>query len=394
MLNACKLLLFIGFTCCVAWFTFGQTRVELQSLIERNKNDIELTRSILKETQNRKVASLQLLNVYQKQIYNRKSLIQGITNEVQSLDEDIEIAREEISAITKELTDMKSEFGGLIEDGYKAQKNHSKILFLFSSGSFNQMMKRLNYLRKLLDYRKLQLELIIKKKEENSTKVNALIQKKNAKLVLLRDREDEQNSLVSDQLREEQMIDELKNKEEDLLVTLRLKQRQANELDRMISAVIEREKNAPSEPVAATPGQISSANFSENRGRLPWPVRNGYISEVFGIHRHAELKNITTENNGINIATTPGSEVFPIFLGTVVAIMEVPGLKNSVLLKHNGYYSVYANLEEVFIERGDDVQANNRIGRVVKNEEGLAELHLEVWKGTVKLDPERWLQRR
>jgi murein hydrolase activator len=389
MLRVCKYLLILLFTLGVVWFSNGQSRVELQRMIEKNKNDIKLTREILRETQNQKVASLQLLNVYQNQIISRKALISGIGSEVESIDIDIEIAREEISAITKELNDMKSEFRVLIQDGYKSQKNHSKILFLFSSNNFNQLFKRMHYLRKLLDYRKLQLELILRKQQENSYKVNALVNKKNEKLVLLRNREAEQGKLISDQNREEEIIYALKEKEADLLISIRQKQKQANELDKMVKQIIERENNKDFVPASS---EELSVNFESNRGRLPWPVKNGYINEIFGVHKHAELKNITTENNGINITTTPGSEVFPVFGGTVVAIMEVPGLKNSVLVKHTGYYTVYANLEEVFIKRGDQLQVGGRIGRVVKDEDGLAELHFEVWKGTNKLDPQRWLR--
>lgn len=393
MFRACnpRVSLLISLFLCGIWAATGQSRTDLQSLIEKNKREIALTREILKETQNQKVASLQLLNVYQRQIEQRKSLIGGISNEVSSLEGEIEIARQEISAITNELNEMKEDFSQLVTDGYKARKNYSQILFLFSSNSFNDILKRMNYLRKLLDYRKLQLELIIRKQQENSAKINALIHKKNEKLILLNRREEEQNDLINDQDREEQIIRELKEKESDLALKLRNKQQQAQQLDKLVMDAIEREKNVDKSgtAVAAVKG-----DFGRNVGKLSWPVKSGYISEGFGVHKHQELKNITTENNGINIATSPGSEIFPVFAGTVSAIMEVPGLKTSLLIKHEGYYTVYANLEEVFVKRGQAVGTATRIGRVVKNNEGLAELHFEVWKGSDKLNPENWLAPR
>lgn len=380
----------------IVWFARGQNRTELQKQRERNEKEIALTRQILEQTRNQKVSSLQLLSAYKRQISQRKILIRRMESELTVLDKEIENAREEISSISKELSSMKSEFGELIRQGYKSQKNHSRISFLFSSRSFNDALKRINYLRKLLEYRRIQLQLILKKQEQNSARINALLSKKNEKLSLIESRESEQEKLVSDQKKEELLINELKKKEGELVANLREKQAQAKQLDQLIKAAIETEsdgsENNP-EPVIPS-NRVITGTFPGNKGRLPWPVQDGYVSEHFGVHKHTELKNITTQNNGINIATKPGAEVYPIFPGVVSAILEVPGMKRSILVKHDGFYTVYANLEEVFIERGQEVTTNDRLGRVVKNNEGFTEVHLEIWKGTDKLDPEEWLKEK
>ena len=376
------------------WTVWAQDKSDISKLIDRNQKEVELTKKILEETRTQKVASLQLLNAYHEQIKKRKVLIRTIGREIASLDGEIDLARSEISSITREIETMKKEFGDLIRNGYKSQRNHSKIHFVFSSTNFNSFIKRVNYLKKLLDYRKLQLDLIEAKQQENSDRITNLITKKNAKLTLLANREAEQNKLSRDETREEQLIDELKSRETDLIAELKLKKKQGEALAAMVVKAIEKADPSTHSEEEESSNRIVMGTFSENIGKLPWPVKDGYISERFGVHKHADLKNITTENNGINIATTPGSIIFPVYDGTVSAIMDVPGMKRSILLKHQDYYTVYANLEEVFVERGQAVSTGSRLGRVVKDNEGFAEVHLEIWKGTSKLDPEQWITRK
>ncbi len=54
--------------------------------------------------------------------------------------------------------------------------------------------------------------------------------------------------------------------------------------------------------------------------------------------------------------------------------------------------TIYSNLEEVYIKMGDKVSIKEKIGLVHTNEEeSKTEVHLEIWKGTTKLDPGSWL---
>ncbi|MFT5481220.1 MAG: murein DD-endopeptidase MepM/ murein hydrolase activator NlpD, partial [Bacteroidia bacterium] len=353
----------------------------------KNRSEISIAEKILLETKLKKNATLQVLNNLESQIKNRQSLLNNLTLDIAQVDSQLHTANEEIVAITNELNTMKRKYAALMVDGYKAHRNHSKIQFIFSARSFNDIVRRINYLKRLAVYRKLQLDLIQNKKEENSTKIYALQGLKDEKVSKLKNREVEAQRLVDDQSAKEVLVKQLRDKEGELTLEIQRKKTQADALERAIKAAI-----IESDGSLEVAGSTSS--FENSMGSLAWPVANGFITERFGIHKHAELRNITTQNNGINISTNPGSIVTPVFAGTVSMIVQVPGLKNSVLVKHGSYYTVYANLEEYFVKTGDVVTATTQLGRVVKNNEGITEVHFELWKGTDKLDPEIWLGQR
>jgi len=141
------------------------------------------------------------------------------------------------------------------------------------------------------------------------------------------------------------------------------------------------------------PKLIIGSSFDKNKGKMPWPVSYGRISQKFGKHKHPKLKNITTENNGINIATKNNQSIKCVFDGKVSAVLQIPGMKNSVLIKHGSYYTVYANLDEVFVVKEETLKRGEALGRVKEGDNGITEFHFEIWKGSNKLNPEPWLNK-
>ena len=156
-----------------------------------------------------------------------------------------------------------------------------------------------------------------------------------------------------------------------------------------------KEKPAEQINLGLTPEmQLISKNFSGNKGKLPWPVERGTITERFGTHPHPVLKDVMVENNGIDIATADGSLVRSIFDGEVVNVIFNPSFQKGVIIKHGEYYSVYTNLSDVTVKAGDKVTTKQKIGTAWEDpEEGKTEVHLEIWKGTVILDPALWISK-
>jgi hypothetical protein len=46
-----------------------------------------------------------------------------------------------------------------------------------------------------------------------------------------------------------------------------------------------------------------SNSFENNRGRLPWPVDKGFVSQGFGKYHHAVAQKVEMENYGVDIST-------------------------------------------------------------------------------------------
>jgi septal ring factor EnvC (AmiA/AmiB activator) len=217
-------------------------------------------------------------------------------------------------------------------------------------------------------------------------------------------------------------INALKKKEQTLKKTLAAKEATKKKLDAEIRKVIEREiarertaaakkKEKPKEKGTATASSNTKATpketvlkvtpetaalsgkFEANKGKLPWPVEKGVITETFGNHAHPVLKGITTNNNGIDIATSKDARVKSVYEGEVMGVVSIPGSGSAVLIKHGEYISVYSNLKSTSVAKGQKVKTGQALGTAGENEDGVPEAHFEIWKEKTKLNPASWLAR-
>jgi len=146
---------------------------------------------------------------------------------------------------------------------------------------------------------------------------------------------------------------------------------------------------------ALTPSEKKLAGeFLNNKGKLPWPVERGFISGTFGSHPHPVLKHVMIKNNGIDIATDAHSDARAVFSGKVVSVTPISNTNIAVIIKHGSWFTVYSNLEKVYVKKGDNVATKEVLGRIHTNLKGKTELHFEVWKGKQKQNPYYWILRR
>jgi len=135
-----------------------------------------------------------------------------------------------------------------------------------------------------------------------------------------------------------------------------------------------------------------SDNFEANRGKLPWPVEKGFISDAYGKKAHAYLKGIQTNNNGIDISTSPNAKVKALFNGEVANVVFNPGFQAAIIVKHGKYFTVYSNIKEASVKTGDKVETGQPIGIVYTDKkENKTEVHLEIWNGNRKMNPSSWI---
>jgi septal ring factor EnvC (AmiA/AmiB activator) len=144
--------------------------------------------------------------------------------------------------------------------------------------------------------------------------------------------------------------------------------------------------------IALTPetAQLSSS-FSGNRGRLPWPVARGFISQHFGRHPHPVLRHVTVENRGVDIQTGAGEAVRACFDGKVQTVTNIAGMNTIVMIQHGDFFTVYAKLRSVNVHEGQRVSAREVIGTVATNAEGTSEVQFQIWHNSSNLNPESWL---
>lgn len=421
-----KPILFLVAAFTIALGTMGQqkedelARLKKQKEAERRKKleEIAYTKKILEETQNKKSQSLSALQALNKQIKNRKELIETFKDEITTIDQEIELRQKWIDTLEDELTELKKEYAQVIYNSYKNKNQYTTITMIFSSKTFNQALRRIKYIQAITNFRKEQVALIKEKKAALTQNIEELTLSKTDKTTLVIMQEGEKTKLENDKGQENTILITLKSKERKLRADLKAKQKAVDKLDKKIQEIIKQEiaeaarkereriererkkKEAEGAPPAApktaestmTPEAIKlSADFLSNKGRLPWPVANGFISQGYGKHQHPTLRNVTTENNGIDITTTKGTKARAVFSGKVSAIIPIPGLGKTILINHGEFFTVYSNLATTNVTPNDPVTLKQEIGMVDTNEEGKTAIHFELWKGTEKQDPALWL---
>lgn len=402
----------------LAGTAFGQTEAELAKLkrqkeAERKKKleEIAYTKKILQETQKKKTKSLSALEALNKQIKNRKELINTFKEEIGTIEQEIDLRQSWIDTLEHELNLLKQEYADMIYNGYKNKNQTTAITMVFAAKTFNQAFRRVKYMQAISKHRKKQVTLIKDKQVDIAKNIEDLKLSKEDKTSLVILQEGEKNKLENDKGQESSILVTLKSKERKLRNDLKAKQKAAAKLDKAIKDIIKKEialaeerrrkeaeerkkknPNATTAEATMTPEAAAlSANFLANKGKLPWPVANGFISQTYGKHRHPTLSNVTIENNGVDITTTKGTKARAVFGGKVSAIISIPGMGKTVLINHGEFFTVYSNLSEVYVKKDDEVTLKQDIGAVETNDEGKTSIHFELWKGTDKQDPALWL---
>jgi septal ring factor EnvC (AmiA/AmiB activator) len=414
----------------ISFFTYAATaqssKTDLQLKKKKLLREIEETSQLISETKKNKKLSITQLNVLNKRIEDRKKLISIMQNEVNGLNETIYSNERKIGELSTDLDRLKQSYARMVKLAYMNKNRQSALMLLFSSKDFQQAYKRLYYLKSYGNYRHSQAELIKESQIELNNKSSVLKQDLSTKKVLLGNEVVQKRELSKEKIEQEQTLTQLQKKEKSLKKELEKKVLASKKLDKEIQRIIEREiekerllaiaksksekkptaekpaktTNTESKPTAVTELKVTpetkllSGKFESNKGRLPWPVDKGVITESFGMHPHPVLKNITTYNNGIDITTTNNATVKSIYEGEVSGVISIPGANMAVIVKHGEYLSVYSNLSDVSVSKGQNVKAGSPIGTAAKEStEGKTEAHLEIWKGRTKLNPSEWIAR-
>ena len=384
---------------------------ELKDTKKKIENEIANTNKLLKQTQQNKETSLEQLAMLRKQISNREELITALNKEMLSLEEQLEANIRTSQSLDKKLEYMKADYARVVYLAYKNRKLTDKIAFLLSAEDFTQMYRRFKYYALFADNVKYQVEQIAETKEEIARKNQEIFLLKEEKMALLNGKEIEIKRLENDRMQKSKTAEELRKKEKQLALELEAKQKKRNELDAAIKKAIQEEiaatnaKSAkkvkesgttPPAPaknaIVLTPDEkVLNESFANNCGKLPWPVARGMKVSDFGNYPHPDVPSVIIENKGIDILVEDGTAVRSVFEGEVTGILELFGTK-VLMIRHGEYLTVYQNLTNVLVKKGDKVKTKQAVASVAKSSNNsTSELHFEVWKNNVNLNPSLWL---
>ncbi|MBN9382065.1 MAG: peptidoglycan DD-metalloendopeptidase family protein [Chitinophagaceae bacterium] len=405
----------------------AQSRADLEKERAAIQKEIEDVKRSLDETHKNKRQTLGQLALLQRRLKLRESAIRNINEQINVIQGDMNESWREILKLRRELDTLRIQYGESIVFAYKNRSSYDFLNFIFSATSFNDALKRIEYLKSYRAYREERAENIARTQNLLQSKIDGLKVTRIEKDEALKKQNKERTILEDEKKEKDAVVSKLKSQEKELKKEMAAKQKQDQKLAGAIAAAIKRARDlaireaktknaaaaekAASKPAARTsePAENTSAslntiksapktvfssdedmhlsgNFEKNKGHLPWPV-SGTVSMAFGPHEY--IKGIIHNNQGVTIDVNAGAAVKAVFEGQVSSVFNV-GEVNAVIIRHGKYFTTYSNLSTVSVNKGDQVRTGQIIGRV--GEIGQLEFVLSDEKDHM-FDPEKWLMR-
>lgn len=413
-------------------FVWSQKKSD-QLQAEQNKLEKKLstTKSLLDKVKKGTESSLNELKLIENQVKNRELLVRNFDNQIRSAELTISSKADQIKELQKRLVRLKEQYKKLLIYAYKHRNKSAKMMYIFSSSNYFEAVKRTAYLKRLSEIQQKQFKVILQNEKTIHKEINTIKQEKDHKKLLLEEKIVEKQQIEKDKTAKQLALEKLRKDENALMAELKEQERQKAELKRRIKLAIEKEiaeaeakakkeaekkaslaskssgsssaskttASSPTKEVTFTDTKENIAlgkSFESNRGKLPWPVAKGSITENYGKNAHPTLPNVYTNNNGIDIGAPKNSQVRSVFDGEVTSVLNIPGAGKVVIIKHGAYRTVYSNLQESYVSVGDKVSSKQAIGSLLADEEGnLSTSHFEIHQvveGTVqRINPTLWL---
>lgn len=385
-----------------------RTKESLQKEINALQKEIETANKLLKETSKNKQVTLNQVSLMDQKIKNRQKLINAYNEQIKVLDRNIKQGENNITRLNGELKKLRGEYAKMVQFAYRNRNHYDQLEFLFASEDFNQASRRMRYIQQFADARMTKMEQISESQRRVREEVEANRKAREEQAALLAEEKAQQEALVKEKEELNTQVKQLKKQEGNIQQSIKDKQAQAKKFQKQIDDIIAEEirkaneraakeaKNAgKSDKMALTPTEKAlSTTFSANKGKLPWPVERGVVSSSFGKHASAISDKVTITNNGIDLVTTENAKARCVFEGVVVSVVKPSASNIGIIIRHGDYFTVYSQLDEAYVNRGDKVKTKQDIGRVhTDRAEGKTELHFELRHGTECLNPSQWLSK-
>ena len=375
---------------------------KLESQRAQLEMDIALLNRKLEQNSKNKSAALSSLSLLRSKIKAREKLITGCDQTLAVLDDSIAVVQKEMNRLQQRHDTLSYYYSRLIRGAYKNRDSRLWYMYILSSESIGQGLKRAGYLRGMsaqlstqaLRIRETAARLAVEKERlDGLRKEEAAMRKKVV---------GERSRLRGEEADANKLVNQLSKDRKKFQRELQEKNRQKEALNRKIADLIRQESQKASKGASgkkSSGGKTTSMavdtklsnEFAANKGRLPWPVE-GAIVEYFGKHHHPVYTNVELpQNNGVTLAVRPGAQAKAVFNGKVTQIVVLPGYNQCVLVNHGAYFTLYSKLRSVSVKVGENITTGQVVG-TVDTIGGEDLFHFELWKGSTPQNPEGWLR--
>ncbi|HLP55141.1 MAG TPA: peptidoglycan DD-metalloendopeptidase family protein [Fluviicola sp.] len=425
--------LLIAFLICSV-IAHGQKKSDqLQAEQSKLEKKLSTTKNLLEKVKSGTQNSMNELKLIDNQVKFREELVQNFDNQIRGADLTISSKDSEVKALQSKLERLKAQYKKLLLYAYKHRNRYGKMMYIFSASNYFEAVKRNSYLKRIAEIQDKQFKIIKQNQGAIKSEISTIRSEKSKKERLLSEKIIEKEKILKDKEQKQKALDNLRKDEKKLMAELKKTEKQKDELKRRIKQAIEKEladaeakakkeakktesgsskktesgssgssgsgATTAKKEVALTETKESIAmgkNFESNRGKLPWPVAKGTITEGYGKNPHPTMANVYTNNNGIDIGAPKNAQVRAVFEGEVTSVLNIPGAGKVVIIKHGNYRTVYSNLQDTYVSVGSKVTTKQTIGSLLPDGEGsLSTSHFEIHQvvdgSLVKMNPTLWL---
>ena len=393
-MNLTRILLF--FLLLAATDIRSQSKQDLEKQKKEIQTEIKVIELKLSNSSKKKGLIISNAEDLNYKIKLQQSLISNINNQLNLILNEIDSNEIQLSNFKNRELTLKEELSKMLLIGYKKKSNLNKLMFIFSSSSFQQAYKRVQYFKQYINFQNKTLSKIKSTRSEIENVILTLDSQKTKKQLLINENENIKIQLSNEYNNLNKLIVEVNKDQKKYKNEIKQKQKLSKDIDKKIEKLI-REALAKSKRndggfKLSEEAQLISKNFNANKGRLPSPVIRGNVVLGFGKQPHPIVKTATIQSNGVRIRTSSDVEARTIFDGEVYSIIISKNNSRTVLIQHGNFFTVYKNLSQIYVSKGDKLKTKEAIGKIATDPlNGQTILSFSIFYNGVPQNPRTWI---
>ncbi len=382
-------------------FSVAQTRNELEKQRQLLEQQIVLISKNLNQSQSKQQSVLKKVENINQRISKAEALVRVNNQEANMLTREINANTQAIDKLRNELKALKEDYSQMVVDAYKSKSSQNRIMFLLSSDNFLQAYKRLQYMKQFAAHREQQGAEIQNQTIELQQLNEKLFQQRDDKEQILAQNRETLEKLKRDRESERELMASIRKEQGQYQREIERNQEKISKIDRLIRKLIREAIAEENKKVGGTStsrfkmtpeATLLGNKFEDNKGKLPWPVEKGFVSRPFGTRQHAVVKTVKTKSDGVRIDTDEGAKARAVFDGEVSKILLVPNSYNIICIRHGQYISVYKNIDQILVKKGDKVKRNQFLGTIGHDlTDGSTTLGFYIFKQDSPQNPAEWV---
>ena len=393
-MNPTRILLF--FLLLIVTDLRSQSKQALEKQKKEIQNEIKVIELKLSNSSKKKGLIISNAEDLNYKIKLQQNLISNINNQLNLILNEIDANEIQLTNLKNKEASLKEELAKMLITGYKKKSNLNKLMFIFSSSSFQQAYKRIQYFKQYVNFQNKTLLKIKSTSSEIENVIVVLDSQKTNKQLLINENENIKRELSIQYDELNKLIAEVNKDQKKYKNEIKQKQKLSKDIDKKIEKLI-REALANSKRndggfKLSEEAQLISKNFNANKGRLPSPVIRGNVVLGFGKQPHPIVKTATIQSNGVRIRTSSDVEARTIFDGEVYSIIISKNNSRTVLIQHGNFFTVYKNLSQIYVSKGDKLKTKEVIGKIATDPlNGQTILSFSIFYNGVPQNPRTWI---